>query len=288
MARQRYYRSSARCCRVRRVSADRAARPGPHTRGRPRLLDLGRRIRARDRFAPDSPLEESGFEPSVPRHGELMKFALTPCRSGQDSNFRSPATVRSVGALWRSVASGEIGAPERAPSSAISSARRDSRTRRRRAFFRRNMMFQLANVPSSDPLTIFGPRTPWIETAASMFMLCSTAIRWLSQAISGHGAYISQDNRLIFLNNSLILAKGWSARLSRRRRWDFRHARGKPAALARARARLIGGKLTSKNGGNAGFLPCYFPFWPGKAALRHQESFPIPMESTHLGRGSRI
>ena len=67
-------------------------------------------------------------------------------------------------------------------------------------------------------------------------MLCSTAIRWLSQAISGHGAYISQDNRLIFLNNSLILAKGWSARLSRRRRWDFRPARGKPAARARARA----------------------------------------------------
>src|SRR5262249_18253974 len=66
-----------------------------------------------------------------------------------------------------------------------------------------------------------------------MFMLCSSAIRWLSQAISGHGAYISQDNRLIFLNNSLILAKGWSARLSRRRRWDFRPARGKPAARAR-------------------------------------------------------
>src|SRR6516162_171674 len=29
---------------------------------------------------------------------------------------------------------------------------------------------------------------------------------------------------------------------------------------SRAHARLIGGKLTSKNGGNAGFLPCYFPF----------------------------
>ena len=42
----------------------------------------------------------------------------------------------------------------------------------------------------------------------------------------------------------------------------------------------IGGKLTSKNGGNAGFLPCYFPFWPGKAALRHQESFPIPCATT--------
>src|SRR6516164_4186841 len=27
------------------VSADRAARPGPHTRGKPRLLDVGNRIR---------------------------------------------------------------------------------------------------------------------------------------------------------------------------------------------------------------------------------------------------
>ena len=62
------------------------------------------------------------------------------------------------------------------------------------------------------------------------------------------------------MNNSLILAKGRSARLSRRRRWGFRPSRGKPAARARVRARLIGGKLTSKNGGNAGFLPCYFPF----------------------------
>ena len=62
--------------------------------------------------SPDSPLAGDGFEPSVPRHGELMKFALsvprhgelmkfalTPCRSEQDSNFRSPATVSSVGAL---------------------------------------------------------------------------------------------------------------------------------------------------------------------------------------------
>jgi hypothetical protein len=35
-------------------------------RGKPWLLDLERRIPARDRFAPDSPLEEDGFEPSVP------------------------------------------------------------------------------------------------------------------------------------------------------------------------------------------------------------------------------
>src|SRR5437762_1864424 len=53
----------AACCAV---SADRVARPGPHTRGKPRLLDVGRRIHARDRFAPDSPLEGDGFEPSVP------------------------------------------------------------------------------------------------------------------------------------------------------------------------------------------------------------------------------
>src|SRR5215813_8175016 len=36
----------------------------------------------------DSPLEGDGFEPSVPRHGELMKFALTPCRRELDSNWR--------------------------------------------------------------------------------------------------------------------------------------------------------------------------------------------------------
>ncbi|MEA2845537.1 MAG: hypothetical protein QOG78_818 [Rhodospirillaceae bacterium] len=36
-------------------------------RGKPWLLDLERRIPARDRFAPDSPLEGGGFEPSVPR-----------------------------------------------------------------------------------------------------------------------------------------------------------------------------------------------------------------------------
>src|ERR1700756_941484 len=64
MARQRYYRSSARCCHVPRVSPDRAARPGPHTRGKPRLLDVGKRIPARDRFAPDS--EQAGFELAVP------------------------------------------------------------------------------------------------------------------------------------------------------------------------------------------------------------------------------
>jgi hypothetical protein len=50
-----------------RVSADRAARCGPHTRGKPRLLDVERRIPARDRFAPDSPLEGDGFGTLGPR-----------------------------------------------------------------------------------------------------------------------------------------------------------------------------------------------------------------------------
>jgi site-specific DNA-methyltransferase (adenine-specific) len=47
------------------------------------------------------------------------------------------------------------------------------------------------------------------------------------------GAYIAQINRLIFVNNFLILAKGRSARLSRRRRRDFRPSRGN-LPLARA------------------------------------------------------
>src|SRR5215472_2943238 len=58
-ARQRHHRCSAPCCWTLRVSVDRAARPSPHTRGKPWLLDVGRRILARDGFAPDSPLEET-------------------------------------------------------------------------------------------------------------------------------------------------------------------------------------------------------------------------------------
>jgi len=60
------------------------------------------------------------------------------------------------------------------------------------------------------------------------------------------------------VNNSLILAKGRSARLSRRRALGL-SALARKTCRSRARARLLGGKLTSKNGGNARFLPCYFP-----------------------------
>src|SRR5215813_3158679 len=75
IARQRHYRSSARCCWTLCVSVDRAAHPSPHTRGKPRLLDVGRRILARDRFAPDSPLEGSGFELPVPLRALFCAFA---------------------------------------------------------------------------------------------------------------------------------------------------------------------------------------------------------------------
>jgi hypothetical protein len=127
--------------------------------------------------------------------------------------------------------------------SAISSAPRGSRTRRRCAFFRRNIMFQLANVPSSRPLTIFGPH-PLDRTAASTFMVCSITIRCLSQAISGHGAYISQVNRLIFVNNNFYFSKrvGVSPLVPSAALGLSALARKRPVARA-----LIGGKLTKKN-----------------------------------------
>src|SRR5215813_9881594 len=72
---------SVRYCSTLRVSADRAANRAAHTRGKPRLLDVGRRIPARDRFAPDSPLERAGFEPSVPDDTPwALSRALQNCR----------------------------------------------------------------------------------------------------------------------------------------------------------------------------------------------------------------
>jgi hypothetical protein len=58
-ARQRYHRLSTRYSRARVSLPTQAARPGPDNRGKPRLLDLERRIPARHRFAPDSPQEEA-------------------------------------------------------------------------------------------------------------------------------------------------------------------------------------------------------------------------------------
>src|SRR5215471_19393363 len=73
-ARQRYHRLLARYSRARVSLPTQAARPGPDNRGKPRLLDLERRILARDRFAPDSPLEGTGFEISVPvRQAKLTR-----------------------------------------------------------------------------------------------------------------------------------------------------------------------------------------------------------------------
>jgi len=73
--RQRYCRSLVRYCSTLRVSADRAANRAAHTRGKPRLLDVGRRIPARDKFAPDSLLEGNGFE--LPVRG-AMNLVFAP------------------------------------------------------------------------------------------------------------------------------------------------------------------------------------------------------------------
>src|SRR6516162_2251904 len=85
------------------------------------------------------------------------------------------------------------------------------------------------------------------------------------------------------MNNSLILAKGRSARLSRRRRWGFRPSRGKPAARARVRARLTRAfdrrEIDIQKWRKCWVFALLFPV----PLLRHQESFPIPVESTHWG-----
>ena len=65
-----------------------AARPGPDNRGKPRLLDLERRIPARDRFAPDSLLEGAvsselvSGRPKFPvMQGKYREFSSTCPRS---------------------------------------------------------------------------------------------------------------------------------------------------------------------------------------------------------------
>ena len=79
----------------------------------------------------------------------------------------------------------------------------------------------------------------------------------LVKLFRGTALCIPQLNRIIFVNNSFDFSKGSVSPLVPSAALGL-------SALARktcrSRARLIGGKLTSKNGGNAGFLPCYFPF----------------------------
>ena len=92
-ARQRYHRLSARYSRARLSLPTQAARPGLDNRGKPRLLDLERRIPARDRFAPDSPLEGSGFELAVPREKWAARISSTRrrWRAASRPSFPRPA-----------------------------------------------------------------------------------------------------------------------------------------------------------------------------------------------------
>ena len=82
-----------------------AARPGPDNRGKPRLLDLERRIPARDRFAPDSLLEGSEFEISVPRY---PRWSRASPRSAIRAEHRlSPKSSSLWTCRWRELGSSD-------------------------------------------------------------------------------------------------------------------------------------------------------------------------------------
>src|SRR5215467_6711072 len=99
---------------------------------------------------PDSLPERAGFELSVPGDGELCWGALTlGCIRGD----------RSAGAGTVQCDFFCSAGFENAQATRFFPAQHDVPTRQR------------SQQPT--PLTIFGPRPPWIETAASMFMLCS-------------------------------------------------------------------------------------------------------------------
>jgi hypothetical protein len=118
--------------------AERLCRPGrqasrAHPRGKPGFWTFEKWMRPRDRLAA----------------GASRIRTLGP-----------PATVSSVGALWRSVASGGDRSTEAGTVQCDFSARRDSRTPRRRHFYGATSCSNLPTFPAADPLTIFGPRTP--------------------------------------------------------------------------------------------------------------------------------
>jgi len=94
-ARQRYHRLSARYSRARVSLPTQAARPGPDNRGKPRLLDLERRIPARDRFAPDSPLEGDGFELVWGFSCQVIVFGLKPVLCSERESRSSSRRLRS-------------------------------------------------------------------------------------------------------------------------------------------------------------------------------------------------
>src|SRR5262252_2295195 len=104
IARQRHYRSSARCCWTLRVSVDRAAHPSPNTPGKPRLLGSHLTLRWREmdsnfqyastvrwHRATDLPLP-----PTVKRRSAGRPPPMTRPRSeAQRGSVRPAATTRS-------------------------------------------------------------------------------------------------------------------------------------------------------------------------------------------------
>src|SRR6516165_1119379 len=110
-------------------------------------------------------------------------------------------------------------------------------------------------------------------------MLCSMKFDGLVKLFRGTALCIPQLNRIIFVNNSLILAKGRSARLSRRRALGL-SALARKTCRSRARARAIDRReIDIQKWRKCWVFALLFPV----PLLRHQESFPIPVESTHWG-----
>ena len=101
----------------------------------------------------------------------------------------------------------------------------------------------------------------------------------LVKLFRGTALCIPQLKRIIFVNNSLILAKGRSARLSRRRALGL-SALARKTCRSRARARAFDRReIDIQKWRKCWVFALLFPV----PLLRHQESFPIPVESTHWG-----
>src|SRR6516165_8741793 len=104
---------------------------------------------------------------------------------------------------------------------------------------------------SASGACFVGPRFPWSPALAPptpppVARLCSSASSLLCRnQTSLDRASADSGPHLPATDHPATTAPMADPEISRRRRWGFRPSRGKPAARARVRARLIGGKLTS-------------------------------------------
>src|SRR6516225_8242465 len=109
-------------------------------------------------------------------------------------------------------------------------------------------------------------------------MLCSMKFDGLVKLFRGTALCIPQLKRIIFVNNSLILAKGRSARLSRRRALGL-SALARKTCRSSARARAIDRReIDIQKWRKCWVFALLFPVLAQKS-----RSTAIPVESTHWG-----